>query len=451
MKFCGRLRLAGVILSGIMSALCAGLVTPAHAEDLAQAMNRALAHAPDLRSAGAGLDAARQLARQARGAWLPSVDVTIGSGRENSDNLSSRATGGPQTLSRREKEVAATQLLFDGGATSGQVARFDAKSGAALTQLLAQFETTAARTAQAYLDVLRMRAQADLAREHIVRHQETLQQVALLADAGKGRRADVMQAQARLALAQSSASQLRGQLLQAEETYRYLTAMPPPQLDQPASLHAELPASFTRALAQAVDTHPGMRAAEFELQAAQAERDSQKSRLLSPRVTAEAGRTDNRDASGIPGVSASNYLMLRMRYNLSRGGIDNAKVAEAQARVDEAVANLARTGNEVERDLRQAWDGLQEDRQRLPELERYVNASGDVVQAYRAQFMIGSRTLLDVLNAESELNTARSTLFAGRQAVSSGEIKVLAAMGRLVDTMKLRLPDQLLSPKQARQ
>jgi adhesin transport system outer membrane protein len=72
---------------------------------------------------------------------------------------------------------------------------------------------------------------------------------------------------------------------------------------------------------------------------------------------------------------------------------------------------------------------------RLPQLGRYVAASNDVVLSYRAQFGIGQRTLLDVLNAENELFTAKSTLYSGLSAITAGELRVLAAMARLRDAL----------------
>ena len=104
---------------------------------------------------------------------------------------------------------------------------------------------------------------------------------------------------------------------------------------------------------------------------------------------------------------------------------------------------------DVERELRQAWDTLIEDRSRYPQLERYVSASSEVVTAYKAQFLIGQRTLLDVLNAENELFAARGSLVSGKSAVSSGELRVLGAVGTLLETLRLPLPGkgQMINPE----
>ena len=59
--------------------------------------------------------------------------------------------------------------------------------------------------------------------------------------------------------------------------------------------------------------------------------------------------------------------------------------------------------------------------------------------SYRLQFSIGQRTLLDVLNAENELFAARSSLYTGAYSVALGELRVLAAMGRLLETLGVPL------------
>ena len=416
--------------------LSTALLAPiAAADTLADALTRAVANLPEVRAARANQRAIEQTAAQARGAWYPTIDASLGQGRETSNNPSTRALGGDQTLTRREAEVNLSQLVFDGGVTSGQVRRFQARAEGATDQVTNAAETAGVRVAQAYLDVVRLRELLAIAVNNEKRHQETLAQVSRLADVGQGRRADAHQAEARYALAQASLTQLRGQLAQAEAAFLHLTGQPPGTLADAGSFQTRLPQSLAAALAQALETHPAIRAAQKELLAAQADRDSLRSRFASPRVALEVGTSANHNLDGLTGANGDRYAMLRLRYNLFRGGIDDARVREAAARVDEALANLGKARNDVERDLRQIWQGLEEDRTRLPQLERYATASAQVVSSYRLQFSIGQRTLLDVLNAENELFSARSSQYSGSIAVTFGELRLLAAMGKLLETL----------------
>ena len=434
--------------------VCAGLASPpALADTLADALARAVANLPEVRAARANQRAIEQNTAQARGAWYPTIDASLGQGRETSNNLSTRVPGSDQTLTRREAEVNLSQLIFDGGATSGQVRRFQARAEGAGDLVANAAENAGARAAQAYLDVIRLRALIAIALDNEKRHQETLAQVSRLAEVGQGRRADAQQAEARFALAQASLSQLRGQLVQAEAAFLLLTGQPPGTLADAGSFQTMLPASLPTALALALETHPETRAAQQELLAAQADRESLRSRLASPRLALEVGASSNHDMDGVRGASTDRFAMLRLRYNLFRGGIDDARVREAAARVDEAFANLSRVRNDTERELRQAWQGLEENRIRLPQLQRYAEASAQVVASYRLQFSIGQRTLLDVLNAENELFAARSSHYTGVYAVTVGELRVLAAMGKLLATLGVDIdaPPQTRKPKEGRQ
>lgn len=421
----------------LLVCLLVGVHAPARAETLAEAVASALERFPDFRAVLASRRAAEELVGQARGGLLPSVDVTLGGGAEVSDNASTRP--GDASLTRREADINVSQLLFDGGQTSGQVRRFAQRAEGAAFQVANAAENVAARVGLAYLEVMRARGQVALAEENVATHERTRRQVELLADRGAGRRSDAQQAAARLALAQGQLTQLRGQLSQAEQGYRHLVGQAPGALRKPDGIGERVPADLERALAESLAGHPAVLAAERELNAALAERESARGRMA-PRITLEAGASRNRDIDGVRGPNEDRYLMLRMRTNLYRGGSDDARVREAEARVDEARANVGRSRNDAQRDILQAREALLAERARLPDLERHAEISVQVVQAYRSQFSIGQRSLLDVLNAESELFTARGNALNGFLGVAAAEMRLLAAMGRLTAALGVALP-----------
>jgi adhesin transport system outer membrane protein len=417
----------------VCSLACA--YAPARAETMIEAVENALKRFPDLRAAQANRRAAFELVDQARGAYFPSADLTLGAGREETDSPLTRAQGEDAQHTRREVELSVTQLVFDWGATRNEVRRFAERADGASHQVANAAEAVALRAGQAYLEVLRLRGQLALAEENVAAHERTVRQVSALVERGAGRRSDLQQAEGRLALAQNVLTQLRGQLAQSEAAYRHVVGQAPGALARPA-LADKLPAELERMVHAALATHPAVLAAEREHSAAQADRDAARGRI-GPRVNLEAGAARNKDIDGLRGLNEERFLMLRLRSNLFRGGTDLARVREAEARVQEAAANLGRARNDVERDLRQAWLGLAADRERIPELERHAQLSAQVVEAYRAQFGIGQRSLLDVLNAENELYNARGNALNGELAVTADELRVLAAAGTLVNALGL--------------
>ena len=405
---------------------------------MTQAVASALKHFPDIRAAQANRRAAAELVDQARGAYFPSADLLLGTGREETDSPGTRFAGQEAHLNRRESELTVTQLLFDWGATEGQVRRFAERADGANYQVASAGEAVALRAGLAYLEVLRLRGQIAFAEASVAAHERTVRQVDTLVERGAGRRSDLQQAAGRLALAQNQLAQLRGRLTQAEAAYRHVVGEMPGALARP-ELADRLPQNIDRAIEDAVAAHPTVLVAEREHSAAQADRDSARGRMA-PRINLEGGVARNNNIDGVRGLNEERFLMLRLRSNLFRGGSDLARVREAEARVEEASANLGRARNDVERELRQAWASLAANRVRLPDLERHAELSVQVVEAYRAQFGIGQRSLLDVLNAEAELYNARGDALNGQVAVTADEIRVLAGVGTLVSALGVASP-----------
>lgn len=401
-------------------------------------MRAALAWQPELRASEAARRAAAEGVAEARGGYLPSLDLSLGRGRERSDNASTRP--GELSLNRSETELTVSQLVFDSGAVSSQVRRSEARSEGAALQLASASETLAFRTAQAYLEVLRLTELIGIAQQNAAAHERTLRQVGILAEGGVGRRADVLQAAARLAQAQSALASLQGQLEQAGSSYRHVVGRAPGALLPPILEPKLLPERLEPHLEPTLAAHPAVRAAEREREAALADREFARSRL-GPRVNLELGVAHNRDLDGVRGPNAEAVAMLRLRHNLFRGGSDEARIRQSEARLDEAGAGLARARNDVERDLRQAHEALRAERDRQLPLAVHARTSAEVVEAYRAQFRLGQRSLLDLLNAEAENFGARANLASGRSALLAAGYRTLAAMGKLLEALGVALPE----------
>jgi adhesin transport system outer membrane protein len=332
-------------------------------------------------------------------------------------------------------------LVFDGGAVSSQVRLQESRSENAAYELANTVQTIALRAARAYLEVLRLRSVIEIAQVNVTVHQRTLEQVTMLSERGAGRRSDAQQAEARLALARSTLTALRGQLEQSESEYRRLMGFGPLQLEKPTVPLERLPRGEQTALEEALAGHPALKASQAELAVARADLQGSRTRYI-PQVNLELSASQNYDANGVQGTQSNSIVALRLRYNLFRGGADSARIREAEARVDKALANVANVRNDLEREVRVSWEALQADREQLTYLQVHAETSADVVEAYRNQFRLGLRTLLDVLNTENELFNARSALVNGVYAVEADSYRLFAGTGRLLEVLGVALPDE---------
>jgi adhesin transport system outer membrane protein len=102
-----------------------------------------------------------------------------------------------------------------------------------------------------------------------------------------------------------------------------------------------------------------------------------------------------------------------------------------------ALETLNNAVQSTEESVARSWSGLAASRNRLAPLEAHARATAQVLEAYRAQFELGKRSLLDLVNAENELFQARSALRTGQATAQAAEYRLLAAVGALVKAFGL--------------
>ena len=234
-----------VSLALCLAVVSSGYHAPAMARPLKEVVTAALANHPQVLSADAAVRAARRDVDQARGGYLPSVDLKLGGGRENTENPQLRALGmNSVALTRRESGVTVSQKLFDGFATRSEVERQHARVGVADARALYTREAVALQAVAAYIEILKNRQLAKLARDNIEAHEQTLNKIQQRVRGGVGQRVDLQQAEGRVALARSVLTARDGRLREAEANYRRVVGEPPqqdlaePQLEAPALLRA---------------------------------------------------------------------------------------------------------------------------------------------------------------------------------------------------------------------
>jgi adhesin transport system outer membrane protein len=437
-------------LSGALAAVCAvgalACAQNAVAEHLYDAVRAALRKNPEVLAAAAGARAAGASYDQAGGGRYPSIDLRVGAGKEESDNVALRSAGiGTRTLTRQESSLTLRQNVFDGAQVSSEVERQNFRLESSRSRLRETGEIIALRTAEAYLDALRDQGLVRLAEDNVLRHEELLDKTQLRFKSGVGQRADVEQAAARVALARSGLASARGAAEDSAARYQRVVGRAASGLTDPPAPLRRPPPSLAVAKSMASEASYGILSARAEVGAAQAGVRATRADLL-PRVDVELSANRLRDADGLPGPNNDNLAMLVMRYNLFRGGADDARIREAIERETIAMETLINAERATEESVARAWAALVAARERIAPLEAHARASEQVQLAYRDQFELGRRSLLDLVNAQNELFQARSSLLSGRSAERVNEYRVLAAIGVLVSALGLEEEVSRLDP-----
>ena len=148
----------------------------------------------------------------------------------------------------------------------------------------------------------------------------------------------------------------------------------------------------------------------------------------------------NEDIDAVKGRNDDLTAMVRMRYNLFRGGSDLAESKATSALYSQAKDIHMNAFRQVEEGTRLAWNAKESLAKQKVFLKEHVDASYDTVQAYMKQFGLGQWTLLDVLNTENELFEARRSYITAEYDSLLAEYRILNATGGLLNALNVQQP-----------
>ena len=422
------------ILTWIFTLAVTGPVL-ATGSDLGDVIRDTLSTNPDVAEARDRWLARREEVRAAEGGFLPSLDLNAGIGYEYTDSPSTRVRDDDSNeLTRTELGLAARQMLFDGWGTRSEVSRQRARADSAAAQLLSVGESTAMKAARAYVDLQRYRDLRQISKENLDIHIRIQDQIHLRSEAGVGRRADYEQVKSRVALAEVNLVAADVNLLDAHTTFQRVVGRPPKMVYVPAETPPGVfPESLQQALQVAQTNNPVLLTAAADIAAARAQHDAAK-QYDYPRFDLELNGNMNDDIDGTEGEVDDMSAMLRMRFNLYRGGTDAARKRATAHNINEAKDIRDRSVRQLDETIRLAWAAYAATAAQMPLFERQVVAATATRDAYAKQFNIGQRTLLDVLNSENEVLQGRESLVETRAEHLLAQYRVLEAMGALVDS-----------------
>jgi len=375
----------------------------------------------------------------AKSGYLPTVDLALGYGREWTDSPSTRASQGEhkdKKLNRGEASLTLSQMLYDGMRTSNDMDRTRAEAVAHRYQLWTAAENTTLEVADAYMGVMFSEKASVLAAENLEAHIEILDGIKKRSEYGLGSASDLSQVKGRLSRAHSNYLATDNNVLDANARFFRIVGREALGLIQPEAVEDFMPISYDKALERAGKVHPTLLSAQYDVDAAVA-----KLKLLDsafrPDIRFELGSTWNNDLDGTDGHSNDMTAMLRLRYNLFNGNADDYRKKEAYHQLMEATAIRDRAERDVAEGMSLAWNAYQLLERQMEFLEAHVIESSNTLDAYKQQFKLGRRTLVDLLDAENELFEARREMLEADKNRFLTQFRVLNAMGELLVVLNL--------------
>lgn len=367
-----------------------------------------------------------------KGGYLPKVDVQSTYRKQEEMNI--RSTNGT-AVPRFNNELVLRQMIFDGLATPNEVNRLGHAKRVRYYELQDAMQNTSLEFMRSYIDMLRFRQLTEYAKSNYVAHKQLFDKIKERSDAGVARRVDLEQATGRLALAEANllteATNLHDVTARIQ---RLLGELPPSTLEQPDFYKTGVEATAVDALRVAYLQNPSILATSEDIQATKDEVKTKEARYL-PRLDLQARKNLGTSSDGRNSTNAADVLELTMNFNLFNGFSDKAAVSQTIEKLN--TANDARDKACV--DTRQlvtiAYNDITQLKEQLTYRDTHQKSIEHAREAYRKQFDIGQRTLLDLLDTENEYFQARRAFTNTDYDIQTAYARLYATQGELLNKL----------------
>ncbi|OAN44071.1 hypothetical protein A6A04_09360 [Paramagnetospirillum marisnigri] len=434
------MRKAGILLAGVVVAGLAG-VEPAAAESLEDVLSSAYASNPNLLARRARLRSADEAVPQALANWRPTVSMTGSIGRGNYSNnayAKYESTRTPKTGA-----VTLSQPLYRGGRTAAATNQADNTVLAERALLAGTEQSVLLAAATAYLNVVRDEEVLKLSQNNELVLKRQLEATVERFRVGELTRTDVSQAEARLSKASADRIAAEGNLQSTLANYVNSVGRPPEAPRQPA-LPGALPASLDELKTVALAQYPTVLAADYTHAAAKDGVDLVFGELL-PTVSLSGNLNRTLQTSTMKSETISREVLLNLSVPLYEGGGTYARVRASKHTAGQRRIEADQARRDALETATKSWESLQAAQAQSRAFEAQIKASELALAGVREESKVGSRTVLDVLNAEQELFDARVNRTKAERDVLAAAFQVKSAMGQMT-AQGLNLPVSIYDP-----
>ncbi|TNE42205.1 MAG: hypothetical protein EP347_01160 [Alphaproteobacteria bacterium] len=409
--------------------LCFGGMSAAQAESLMEALRAAHETNPTLQAERAGLKATHERVVQARAGWQPTITATGSYGTQDYKNRVPATTVAQQKTDPITGAVVVNQSIFRGGRTyyGGKSARAYYRAGEA--SLISVEQQILLDAVSAYVGVKTDLEVVAISKHNVEVLSKQLEAARARFEVGEITRTDVAQSEARLKGAEANLIAAKASLTASRAAYEKVIGHAPANLEELPPLPS-LPATDEEALSVALASNPDLRAVREVETASKASVRSAQGALL-PEIYVEGIASHSEDTTIDGARTDGTSVTANVRIPLYQGGAAISRVREAKHNNSQDRIQIAEVERAVREGVVNAWDGLLTARSIIDASRQQVQANEIAFDGVQQEAQVGSRTTLDVLNAEQELLDAKVALARAQRDEYVAAYRLLATVGQL--------------------
>lgn len=380
--------------------------------ELTHVLQRVYHSNPTLMAAREELKETRELYKQARAGWLPSVNAEASIFATDVESSNFGVGDGATT---KDVTLSLDQPIWRGGRTFAETARANDLIRAGTAYLIQREQEIFLETATLYLNVLRDWEIFDLRQKNHTILIKELQAARNRKELGEITETDVQQAKSR-------ASRAKSEMIAAERDYEIsrnefeeIVGFAPPRRMMVPYLKFNMPETVTEMVDMAVEHNPEVLISQFEQEAAEHNADAQ-FRVLMPQVSAFASYNRQYDPQpGIVDKSQTETIGLRATLSLYAGGATRSRTREAKHEAKRRGYLIESVKRRITQEVKSNWRAYSAAQSLTENRKREIEAAEQALKGVHIEAEAGQRTVLNILDADQELIEAKSDLAEARR------------------------------------
>jgi len=410
------------------------------AVSLKESVEKVLSSNPEIVAEKNNQEAFKKYVDERKSNYYPRLDLDGRLEKSNSDKNYNVPNGNNLSDNSEQEDgynfgIALNQMLYDGNLTPSQVKEAQHNNIANRFRTERNIDNVVYETISAYTGLVQYTEMLDLTKDMITTNEENLQ-IAKEKESISGEVLETYQVDSKLSFVKEKYLEEKDLKSSRINTFkRYVGIEPSGNECRPKMDLSKIPNNLQQVLETAVLKNYEIQE-QIERVKAQREKIAQADSKFLPNLNLELkALTDTDLALNEEGVEQQAYGRINLAWNLFNGGGDHAVSKQEELFLAEQKERLDATTNKVVETVKVNHQRFFKNKERIEVLKNYVMANENIVEVYKSEFESGTRTFVDILDAQTVLYEAKKSLVNREYELYSNYYDILNSLSMLTNTV----------------
>jgi outer membrane protein len=426
------------------------LSSTASALTLEEALTNAYNHHEDLKVIRTDFLNEIEQFPQALSEFMPRISAGIDSTDTKVDRIGGRP-GDP--ISRKNTQISKTitldQPVFNGGRSVNAIKAAQSAFRASRGGYYDKEQKIILQEIEVYLSVSEAKEKYEISKASVKSNSTQLEAMKERFKLGESTDTEVASAQAALGAAEADQAVSYANYEAAKASFYQVFGIEPVDITMPV-VFSELPKTLEELTEKAVALNPGIESARHSTFSSKANENAAKGALL-PQVSLKVqhGRTSYNPQDDALLNNNNKSITSTLSVNvpiLAKGGAEYSDIRRAKYQTRKSAILLDNQVKQIKSSCKANWEAYNASMRRIEATDQAVKAAEVAYNGMIQEEILGSKTIIDVLNAQDRLNKQRQSGVEARKEFALAGYRIRSLIGELT-AKSMKLPVEYFSPE----